>query len=80
MFAVDKIDHLPEGFEQINDDLFARRDNKFLVLNGAAVGTWQEAVPKTKVMNLDKIRTMLDALGQSDVVRSTEEKAGDEIR
>ena len=80
LFAVDKIDHLPEGFEQINDDLFARRDNKFLVLNGAAVGTWQEAVPKTKVMNLDKIRTMLDALGQSDVVRSTEEKAGDEIR
>lgn len=28
------------GFEQINEDLYARSDNKFLVLNGPGVDSW----------------------------------------
>ena len=38
-----------EGFEQINEDLYARKDNKFIVFNGAAVDVWDESVPVTKM-------------------------------
>lgn len=42
---------IPAGFEQINEDLFARKDNKFMVFNGAGVDSWQsppEPVTKTQ--------------------------------
>lgn len=42
----------PCGFEQINEDLFARKDNKFMVFNGAGVNSWQGTEPATKVVNL----------------------------
>ena len=29
-----------DGFEQINDDLYARRANKFMVFNGVGMDTW----------------------------------------
>jgi len=32
--------HVREGFEQINDDLFARRANKFMVFNGVGMREW----------------------------------------
>ena len=32
---------IPAGFEQINEDLFARKDNKFMVFNGSAVDSWK---------------------------------------
>jgi len=32
---------IPAGFEQINEDLFARKDNKFMVFNGAGVDSWK---------------------------------------
>jgi hypothetical protein len=39
--------HAKLGFEQINEDLYARSDNKFLVLNGPGVGSWKsQAVTK----------------------------------
>jgi len=41
--------HIKPGFEQINDDLYARNDNKFLVLNGAAVESWTGSQPLTKL-------------------------------
>jgi hypothetical protein len=58
----DKIDVLkfqsqlqvPPGFEQINEDLYARKDNKFMVFNGAGVMSWQnppEALTKTKMID-----------------------------
>ena len=58
----DKIDVLkfqgsikvPSGFEQINEDLFARKDNKFMVFNGASVNSWKtppEPVTKTKMLD-----------------------------
>ncbi len=31
---------IPNGFEQINDGLFARKDNKFMVFNWAGVDSW----------------------------------------
>ncbi len=42
---------IPIGFEQINEDLFARKDNKFLVFNGAGVSSWTsppQPVTKTR--------------------------------
>jgi hypothetical protein len=40
---------IPTGFEQINEDLFARKDNKFMVFNGAAVDSWKSPPqPETK--------------------------------
>ena len=42
---------IPSGFEQINEDLFARKDNKFMVFNGAGVDSWKsppQPVTKTK--------------------------------
>ncbi len=42
---------IPSGFEQINEDLFARKDNKFMVFNGASVDSWKyppQPVTKTK--------------------------------
>jgi hypothetical protein len=46
---------LPQGFEQINEDLFARRDNKFMVFNGAGVDSWQGTQPLTKVSRVEDI-------------------------
>lgn len=40
LFPLDLRKRVPRGFEQINDDLFCRKANKFFVLNGAAVDTW----------------------------------------
>merc|ERR1719491_2780966 len=31
---------IPTGFEQINDDLYARKDNRFIVFNGAGITQW----------------------------------------
>ena len=42
---------IPAGFEQINEDLYARKDNKFLVFNGAGVASWTsppQPVTKTR--------------------------------
>lgn len=45
----------PEGFEQINDDLFARKDNKFMVFNGAGVDSWKGTLPITKLSHSESI-------------------------
>jgi hypothetical protein len=33
-------DPIPSGFEQINEDLYARKDNRFMVFNDAGVENW----------------------------------------
>lgn len=43
---------LRQGFEQINDDLYAKKDNKFLVLNGAGISSWTNISPRTKIGGL----------------------------
>jgi len=35
----------PDGFEQINENMFARKDNRFMVFNDVGVGQWP---PKSK--------------------------------
>jgi hypothetical protein len=46
---------VPVGFEQINEDMFARRDNKFMVFNGAGVDSWTGTQPITKVSQAENI-------------------------
>ena len=42
------------GFEQINEDLFARKDNKFMVFNSAGVDSWSSPPqPVTKTRGID---------------------------
>jgi hypothetical protein len=43
------------GFEQINDDMFCRKENKFMVLNGAAVDSWFGTQPTTKVFQSEDV-------------------------
>jgi hypothetical protein len=47
LFSFERKGGIPAGFEQINEDLFARKDNKFMVLNGAGVDSWDGTQPKT---------------------------------
>jgi hypothetical protein len=49
LFSFERKGGIPAGFEQINEDLFARKDNKFMVLNGAGVDSWDGTQPKTKL-------------------------------
>jgi hypothetical protein len=46
--------HVKPGFEQINEDMYARNDNKFLVLNGAGVECWTGSQPVTKLGGLSQ--------------------------
>jgi len=41
-----------EGFEQINEVFFARRDNKFMVFNMAGMLSWRGTEPVTKATSL----------------------------
>ena len=40
--------YVREGFEQINDDLFSRRANKFMVFNGVGMEDWT-VKPRTRI-------------------------------
>jgi hypothetical protein len=46
---------VPAGFEQINDDMFARKDNIFMVFNSAALDSFHGAQPVTKKFEADSI-------------------------
>lgn len=54
LFSFDRKGGVPAGFEQINEDLFARKDNKFIVLNGPAVDSWDDSQPKTKLTGIEE--------------------------
>jgi len=58
LFHFERRRSVPPGFEQINEDMFARKDNKFMVFNGAGVQTWT-AQPITKVMSHVDLLTTL---------------------
>ena len=55
LFQVERKKEVPAGFEMINEDYFARKDNKFMVLNGAAVDSWHGTEPVTKIFGIDKM-------------------------
>lgn len=46
---------VPVGFEQINDDMFARKDNKFMVFNGPGLDSWRGTQPITKTSHIENI-------------------------
>lgn len=46
---------VPSGFEKINEDMFSRKDNKFMVFNGAGVDSWTGTKPITKISHTDDI-------------------------
>lgn len=56
LFSYEARKNVPEGFEQINDDLFARRDNRFVVFNGTGLATWRKdsKEPRTRVHGLEE--------------------------
>ena len=55
LFSKEARRSIPEGFEQINDDMFARRDNRFVVFNGTGLDTWRKdsKEPRTKTHGLE---------------------------
>lgn len=55
LFQFDQRKEVPAGFEMINEDFFARKDNKFMVFNGAGVDSWRGTEPVTKISGVDKM-------------------------
>lgn len=49
LFPLDEKKKIPPGYEQINEDLFARKDNRFMVFNGVGVETNWPPKPKSKI-------------------------------
>lgn len=45
----------PDGFEQINEDLYSRKDNKYMVLNGAGVASWNGTKGITKLSHAENL-------------------------
>ena len=63
LFQFERRRPVPAGFEMINEDLFSRKENKFMVFNGPGVDSWNGATPVTKISGIEKL---LDGLYQSD--------------
>jgi hypothetical protein len=56
LYQSDLRDKNPSGFEQINDDMYARTDNKFMVFNGAGVDSWDDCCKAiTDISDAEKI-------------------------
>ena len=49
LFPLEVKKKFPNGYEQINDDLFARKDNRFMVFNGVGVENKWPPKPKSKM-------------------------------
>jgi hypothetical protein len=62
LFQFERRKEVPAGFEMINEDMFARKDNKFMVLNGTGVDSWRgTGSPVTKISGIEKM--LLGSLG-----------------
>lgn len=55
LFRFERRQEVPVGFEMINEDFFARKENKFMVLNGAGVDSWKRTEPVTKISGIEKM-------------------------
>lgn len=51
LFPLQEQKTIPLGYEQINDDLYARKDNRFMVFNGVGVESSWPPIPKSKKKN-----------------------------
>ena len=49
LFPKEEQTKIPRGYEQINDDLFARKDNRFMVFNGVGVEPSWPPKPYSKI-------------------------------
>ena len=55
LFQFERRRPIPAGFEMINEDLFSRKENKFMVFNGPGVDSWTGATPLTKISGIEKM-------------------------
>jgi hypothetical protein len=55
LFHFEQSKEVPAGFEMINEDFFARKDNKFMVFNGTGVNSWRGTEPVTKISGVDEM-------------------------
>lgn len=49
LFPHEAVSKIPRGYEQINDDLFARKDNRFMVFNSVGLENSWPPKPRSKV-------------------------------
>jgi len=61
LFPLQKRRSIPPEFEQINDDMFARKDNKFMVFNGRGVDSWHGVEPVTRILKPEDLFFMDDS-------------------
>jgi hypothetical protein len=54
LFSFGRKDSVPAGFEMINEDLYSRKENKFMVFNGPGVESWGDT-PVTKIVGIEKM-------------------------
>jgi hypothetical protein len=52
LFHSDQRQSLSQEFEQINEDMFSRKENKFMVFNGCGVDSWSGTKSITKTHHL----------------------------
>lgn len=55
LYQFDQRHDVPAGFEQINEDMFSRKDNNLMVFNGAGVDSWTGGQPITKISQAESI-------------------------
>lgn len=55
LYQSEQRQYVAVGFEQINEDMFSRKDNKFMVFNGAGVDSWTSTKPITKIAHAEDI-------------------------
>jgi hypothetical protein len=55
LFQYGRVREVPPGWEQINEDMFAKKENKFMVFNGAGIDSWSGAQQVTKIAKYDSI-------------------------
>ena len=55
LFQFERRRPVPAGFEMINEDMFSRKENKFMVFNGSGVDSWTDTNPITKISGIEKM-------------------------
>jgi hypothetical protein len=55
LFSFGRKHAVPPGFEMINEDMFSRKDNKFMVFNGPGVDSWAGNTPMTKISGIERM-------------------------
>jgi hypothetical protein len=55
LFSFGRKHVVPPGFEMINEDMFSRKDNKFMVFNGPGVDSWSGNSPMTKISGIERM-------------------------